>query len=159
MGAGHSLRLDNAKRFVVPVVEPTDVPEVMVFGRGDRVGFGNYSAQLWFYVPEGTEEFYVEIPVVRGHHIRRMSIWGPDGQQVWDLNYHYYSYKGANPVRPAIKVQPEQAGRLWRIALPNNAGYLPICADYSFIMDPQIPPVYAVDRTRWFMPQTMETED
>ena len=153
------MRLENARGLVVLVAEDPGTPEVMIFQRGGEVVLGAYKNQAWFYVPEGVEEFYIDIPLSRGHRIRRFSIWDPDGEIAWELNYHGDYYDGYDPLRIVINVEPGQAGRLWRLALPfhhlrvwaQNPAFHETGGD-RFVMDPQIPPVYSIDKERFFMP-------
>lgn len=141
----YRLTVRNASKLVIPAVAQTDVPEVLVFDPEEEVVLGNHNNQVWFFVPEETEQFYVQIPLAGGHYIRRISVWDPDGKRTWDLNYHSGFYKGEDPVKAVIRVKPQHTGKLWRITLPGR--------NVRFRMDPQIPPVYATARDRWFSPE------
>lgn len=87
----------------------------------------------FFYVPEHVAKFSVaEVYSRFGPMIRN-----PDGEVMW---HHTEQGRG----NAEIIVPPEHRGRLWRIV------------GSDFIMDPQIPPYYAVDRDRWFNPNEGE---
>lgn len=142
----YRLTVSDVKRFLVPVVKPVDIPEVLIFEPGQEVVFGNRDNQLWFLVPEGVKHFQVEIPLGDSWMAAsRSSIWSPDGERAWDLNYHRRTYTGGNPAKAMIEVPPGQDGKLWRITLPGPGT--------RFRMDPKIPPIYATDSLRWFDPR------
>ncbi len=101
-------------------------------------------------VPEGVEEFSIEsgFPHSRG----RITIWNPDGGRAWNYAYHSATHENGDRVRADVAVDPEHAGKLWRIGVPgHNAGPVEF--------DPQIPPVFSTDRDRWFMPAELEVEN
>ena len=136
-------RLRVPRGLDVPV-SPVDHPEVIVLAPEAGMPHSHREGRHWFMVPEDVEEFYVDVgfPHAQG----RITVWGPDGERVWNVNYHAGSHKDGNSVRADIPVEPEQAGRLWRITVPGHGGG-------SIKFDPQIPPVFSTDPTRWFMPK------
>ncbi len=139
-------RLIKESGFDVPVTE-AGKKEVIVLEPGQQIPSSFREGRFWFKVPEGVEEFYAEIGLP--HSRGRMSIWGPDGERVWNYNYHPHTHQESSTVRAEVQVGPEQAGRLWLVTVPGHNGG-PIA------MDPQIPPVFAADRARWFMPQHVD---
>ncbi len=90
----------------------------------------------FFFVPADVEEF--EVTGIASRNIAY--ILDPDGTVVWQ-----FSGSGTSSAR--ITVPPAQRGRLWRIA------------GTDFIMDPQIPPIYSIDRDRWFDPEGFEVHE
>lgn len=125
----------SASRFEIPFTDAGQ-PEVMVIERGGELPGSYGEGRYWFMVPDGVSEFSVTIPATRG----RTTVWGPDGDKVWNLS----SFAGTDSsVTAVITVEPDQAGRLWRITYPFLRGRGPI-------FDEQIPPVFATDKSRWF---------
>lgn len=100
--------------------------------------------RFWFLVPEGVEHF--EVRIFPG--LPRSTIWDPDGNIAWDSAYHPSVHEEVEQWIAKIDVSPEYADRLWRITFPGHRGR-------GFRMDAQIPPVYALDPDRWFMPETL----
>lgn len=134
----YTVRVMGDLNLFLPFVRP-DVPEVMVFDSTDQ-GTRAIGGTLgyWFFVPEGVEQFEITFPSRSGPRqpINRASVWGPDNQRAWDLSYHNDDV----PVSAIITVPPGQDGKLWRATGGN------------FIVDPQIPPVFSISRTKWFNP-------
>ncbi len=135
----YTIRLTGSSQLFIPMTLP-DVPEVLQMPVTER-GVETRSAAIgyWFMVPEGVTEFRVRYedptggrwPVIRG------SVWNPDGERVWDLNFHNNDL----PVEAVITVPPQQAGKLWRVTGDNA------------ILDPQIPPYVSTARSKWFDPE------
>lgn len=137
--------LHVARGIDVPVTA-VNAPEVIVVAEGGRIPRSHREGRYWFMVPEGVEAFTVEAGFPHAHG--RISIWGPNGERVWNHTYHAATHEGESTVKAEIPVAPGQAGQLWRITVPGHGGGL-------ITMDPQIPPVFATDRQRWFMPETV----
>lgn len=109
-------------------------PEVLTFEPGrDGTAVIAGGQGHWFMVPEGVRTFWIQFGETP--HFNRVSVWNPAGQRVWDL-----SYTDDSPERVTIEVPPEYAGQLWR------------ATGGRFTIDPQIPPHFAVSRTKWFHP-------
>ncbi len=116
-----------------------DIPEVLRFepeATGTTVSTG--AKGFWFHVPEGVDEFWIEFS--GSHHT---SVWSPDGKSVWS---HSMAYGEPNPERATIKVPVDQAGKLWR------------ATGGDFTIDPQIPPIFSVSRSRWFNPERLSSD-
>ncbi len=143
----YCLQLTNSRSLAVPVCQRSEVPEVIVTEPGEGINLLGYHDQVWFRVPEGIDEFTMELPLAKGSEVRRLSIWGPDGELVWDKSIYMDTYDGPNPISLTVPVGPGQAGRLWRITTPG--------AQLNFSPDKRIPPVYSNDRGRWFLPARM----
>ena len=122
-----------------------DVPEVFVrphSENGTWFSSGGVQSQVWFRVPEGVDEFWIDV-AVPADHARRVSIWNPDMERAWDLN-RFGPEEGELSTRAVVRVAPEHAGKLWRITQPGLHG--------GFRIDPQIPPIFSVSRQKWFDP-------
>lgn len=132
---------------------PPEVPEVMVFERdasGTRIPGARGDIQYWFRVPEGVDRFWIAGPRSRRRHLahnglRRLTVWDPDGGRAWDATPPDEDVGEDDWVqhRAEISVPPGQDGRLWRVS---GSGGL--------TLDPAIPPVFSVSRTKWFDPET-----
>ena len=125
------------------------VPEVMVFERGEggtRIPEARGDVQYWFFVPEGTRQFWIESPRWRRLHYSataRLSVWNPEGERVWEATQPGPEVGPDDWVqhRAEITVPPGQDGKLWRVS---GSGGL--------TFDPAIPPVFSTSRPKWFNP-------
>jgi hypothetical protein len=118
-----------------PLGDP-GTPEIMTFERrpeGTTVVAGMQG--YWFMVPQGVDEFWIKF---NGGEIDRYSVWNPDGKRVCDV---YGSAKEPESGKINITVPPGQDGELWRV----TGG--------GFLLDPGIPPYFAVTRGKWFLPE------
>ncbi|MCA1808422.1 MAG: hypothetical protein LC725_03010 [Lentisphaerae bacterium] len=109
------------------------VPEVLTFPRdakGTRVQAGGQG--YWFMVPEGTQEFWIELGA--GRPTSRYSVWNPQGERVFS------GYPTDEVQKIDIGVDSGLDGKLWRVTGGN-------CT-----IDPKIPPYFAVTRSKWFDP-------
>jgi len=125
---------------IVPVARP-GTPEIIAFPRGaqgTQVASGHYEVQYWFMVPSDVSKFWIEFPIGRGS-LRRISVWDPDGERVWDRSY--FETERKPPLRVTLSVAPKHRGKLWR------------ATGSDFLIDPQIPPWFSVGRTKWFNPE------
>lgn len=117
-------------------VTPIGTPEVIEL---DEIQMG--PAFSWtggkgyfFMVPPTVESFQIT-----GIASRQIAyILDPDGTVAWQFD-------GAGTSSATITAPPGQRGRLWRIVATD------------FTMDPQIPPIYSIDRDRWFDPDKYDT--
>jgi len=130
----------KSDRLGVPLSEPS-IPEVIELNRGEQMPHSGRESRFYFMVPKGVDRFVV----VFAETARRMSVWDPNGERVWDVNDR------DGGTRAEIDVRPEHASRLWCVTVP--ASWAP-----RFRMDPRIPPVYAVDPSRWFDPNEAEQQ-
>ncbi len=112
-------------------VSPMGTPEIIVLPDAQvphaSAGAFHFTPSLSFFVPEGVESFTIQsIESQHGSAIRN-----PDGDRVW------YS-RGSGRASATIDVPPEHRGKVWSI----RGG--------EFVMDEQIPFIYAIDPDRWF---------
>lgn len=127
--------------FEIPLT-PTDSPEVLIVEPSTPLRAFHHRNQLWFKVPKNIDTFTVTVPV--GNSPRRVSVWNPNGERAWDYNHHPATHTGERTITGEITVRPEDAGKLWRITFPGSE---------PVILDPRIPPLFSVDRCRWFEPE------
>lgn len=122
--------------FFFPIAEP-DVPEVISFVSHNRgTSVEGESQGYWFFVPEGTKEFWVEFPANRNN--QKLTVWNPSGEIAQQA---YPVEESEERVRFTITVEPGEDGQLWR------------ATGSSFTIDPAIPPYFSVSRSKWFLPE------
>ncbi len=112
------------------------IPEVMELAPAAALPRAGREARYTFMVPEDVETFTVRFDEA----LRRLTVWDPDGNRAWDTNH------SEDPLVAVITVKPEHRGKLWRITAATT-GSAP-----RIYLDPQIPPVIAIDPHRWFNP-------
>ncbi len=97
----------------------------------------------WFRVPENVEAFWIEFTQGAGGRfpVNTVSVSNPDGERIWYVTYA----RDEIPSRTMIEVPEEHRGQLWR------------ASGGSFILDPQIPPYFAVRPEAWFNPEAFVT--
>lgn len=121
----------------LPLSEWT-VPEVIELAPGAILPRSGRDARFSFMVPEGVEQFTIEF---EESTVRRLSIWNPDGERVWEAAF------SDTPTLATITVPPHHSGKLWRLSTPSaNQGP-------RSKIDKQIPPIFAIDPHRWFDPR------
>ncbi len=127
----------RAARWYLPLTV-YDIPEVVSFRHGENGTRTQTSGQgYWFFVPEGTTEFWIEFDSGL-----RLSVWNPSGERVWDRSVSRGEWDESPPARATVAVPEGQSGKLWRATGGN------------FTIDPQIPPYFSVSRMKWFNPDT-----
>jgi len=124
----------------VPVTG-VDHPEVLRLPEA-RAPRWEQGSPLWFFVPEGVERFSVQMP-----RAGWTAVWSPDGRRAHHFGTQPEGSESARRVE--IEVAPEHRGRLWRLTHPEQ----------GLRLDPRIPPVFAVDPTRWYLPDALAPED
>ncbi len=144
--ANHSSRWVYYPTVRIPVTPP-GTPEVLEVPVGGPVPRGHFFRQYYFFVPADMASFWLEFEVRAPFREvgRRITIRDPDGELAWDRQVLAHTYGGETAVRAEIEVAPEHRGRLWQVTLPGIT--------YRFTFDPNIPPYFALDPDRWFMPE------
>lgn len=100
-------------------------------------------AEYWFMVPQGVEGFEVRIDDY-GIRTFKASVWTPQRKRAWSVSLSGDLPHGLDEIVAEVSVDPADAGKLWRLALPDRVR--------SWRMDDKIPQVFSAHPARWFQP-------
>jgi len=139
-------RLKAAGALRVPVSAP-GTPEVMELAPGKPMPMGKHWAQYWFLAPAQAGEIAIEFdnPVLYRQFVRDMRVWSPGGAVAWRHTRFSRGEAGPAKIQAAIKVNQEDAGKLWRVTLPG-------VQSVPFRVGAGVAPVFSLSRERWFDP-------
>lgn len=131
-------------------LSPPDTREVLVPGEEGVVRRSRLMPQYWFYVPEGTESFWIEFDNRHKpqQQLVQVVIWNADSEEVWAHRQRGMDHDPeVKTIRAEIEVPSGQAGRLWQVTLPGASQFM------RFHLSPELPPFLSHDRVRWFDPE------